>query len=276
MKRTFALSFGVIAWHLCMTTPGAFAKDEKILLVSPNASKSFSLGDLKKKLKVVSVTIDDPVYKTKKSFDGFDLDQVLQLLGPIPKELDEIVFQAKDGYAPSMAVAKAFSKKAVLAFQERGTKQKFGLVQQGKARVTPAPYYVVWLDGKDVGEGFPWPYQLAKIELVSFRKKYAKIYPHTEEPISVVMRGFLTFTQQCIACHSINLMGGDIGPELNIPKNITEYWDRDTLEAFIKQADSFRAKSKMPSFANILKDEDIENLVKYLGYMKGHKVSLSP
>lgn len=86
-----------------------------------------------------------------------------------------------------------------------------------------------------------------------------------------VTRGFGVFMKSCIACHSINLEGGTQGPELNIPRNITEYREANYLVEFIKDPSSFRARSKMPTFKDSLSSEDIESVLGYLKWMREHK-----
>jgi cytochrome c1 len=121
-------------------------------------------------------------------------------------------------------------------------------------------------------EIYPWPYQLVAIEGIRFQEKYSKLFPKGEPKDSAHYQGFLHFKNQCLRCHSINLEGGDLAPELNIPRNITEYRDRGTLKLFIKNASDFRARSKMPAFPG-LKDSDVEQILSYLDYMKTHKIN---
>ncbi len=116
---------------------------------------------------------------------------------------------------------------------------------------------MVWAEGKTLAKDVPWPYQLARIEVVQFNQKFAKLYPQSAKPGSAEMRGFMTFKNECIRCHSINLQGGDLGPELNAPKSITEYWDRKILKAFIQN-----------------KSEEIDDVLEYLSFMKDRKVTL--
>jgi len=262
----------LILLALLCGSPARAEDDNSLTLVVAGKETSYTLAELRKALKVETVTLDDPVYKTKKTFDGFSLESVFALAGLKPGlRGDEIVFTAKDGYAPNATFDQVKAHKAVLAFQEHGTQRHFGRVAQGKAMIDPGPYYVVWSEGRALGESVPWPYQLVKIELVDFAKRYDKIFPLEKTPDSGARKGFLTFKAQCIRCHSINLQGGDLGPELNNPKNITEYWDKATLRAFIHDASSFRLRDKMPSFTH-LKDAELDDLLEYLSYMKDHKL----
>jgi mono/diheme cytochrome c family protein len=169
-------------------------------------------------------------------------------------------------------LAEVGKHEAMVAFQEHGSDHSWQKLKQGKAWISPAPFYLVWKEGKSLPESFPWSYQLVKIELVSFAQKYAKLFPHSIEKDSSVYRGFLVFKERCLRCHSINLQGGELAPELNVPKNITEYWTEENLRAFIYDASSFRAKSKMPIFRNSLKEKEITEILDYLRIMKANKI----
>lgn len=239
----------------------------------PNKSLSWTLAQIKQQVPVQHIKLFDPVYQSEKSFDGVSLLQLLKAAGyQQGQAADEVVLTAADGYAPSMPLEFLLDDQAVLVFAESGKPDfDFAPVAQGKAMLSPAPFYLVWKQGKAVGKTRPWPYQLVKLELVSFAQKYPLLYPTKASQLSAAYQGFLLFKQNCISCHSINLQGGAVGPELNAPKNVSEYWSEPHLKAFIQKASSYRYKSKMPDFSK-LSDQDVEQLIAYLKHMKDYKI----
>lgn len=241
----------------------------------PDQRVSWTLAEIKQKVPVQHIKLFDPVYNSEKSFDGVSLLQLLKAAGyKQGQSADEVVLTASDGYAPSMPLEFLLDDQAVLVFAETGKKDfDFAPVAQGKAMVSPAPFYLIWKQGKAVEKTRPWPYQLVKLELVSFQQRYPKLYPTNAAQSSAAYQGFLLFKQSCISCHSINLQGGELGPELNAPKNVTEYWTDDHLKAFIPNASGYRYKSKMPTFPQF-SSQDIDHLVAYLKHMKGYKIQL--
>ncbi|MGZ3723626.1 MAG: c-type cytochrome [Bdellovibrionales bacterium] len=241
-------------------------------VITPKKTTTLPLLDMKAKLKTYTVKIDDPVYKAIKEYDAFALSDVLQMAGAEPSDnADEIIFGTVDGYAPNLEFSVLKDHRALVAYQEHATPGRFALVAQGKAKVSPWPFYLVWEDGVKAGPAVPWPYQMIKIEVVDWKQKFPLVAPVGAKPGSPEMKGFAIFKAECIRCHSVNLQGGDVGPELNAPQNVTEYWKNDVLREFIHDTSTFRYKSKMPAFTK-LSSKDLDALVAYLKHMKEHKI----
>ena len=267
LKTSILILFGFLSFCSFALTA------QQLQIQLPEQQQQWTLAQIKQQVPVQRIKLFDPVYNSEKSFEGVSLLRLLKAAGYKPGQAaDEVVLTASDGYAPSMPLEYLLDDQAVLVFAESGKKDfDFEPVEQGKAMLSPAPFYLVWKQGKAVEKTRPWPYQLVKLELVSFQQRYPKLYPTNAAQSSAAYKGFLLFKQSCISCHSINLQGGELGPELNAPKNVTEYWTEDHLKAFIPNASGYRYKSKMPSFTQF-SAEDIDHLVAYLKYMKGYKV----
>lgn len=218
---------------------------------------------------------DDPVYKKAKEYEAIPLSQVLSKLdiSEFTSAKDSVVvFAAKDGYNVAMSLADAKSEKGYIAFRDTSAPagQKWVEFKFGKEMTTPAPYYLIWSrQGIDKWR-YPWPFQLASISI-----QPASAYFGAAAPVQAnegAGRGFNLFTTYCIRCHSINLSGGNVGPELNIPKNITEYFIENELSGFILNAPAYRSGTKMPSFDKIISPKQADSIVTYLKHMKTEKI----
>lgn len=259
---------GALLW--CWTL--AVAAEPVLTTVHGGQSRSWTLAQLQQQLPVQQVSLDDPTYKQRKSYRGFVFRDLLTKTGfPALQDDDTLVLTATDGYAPTLAAALLQQQRAILVFAE-ADKPDFGFtpLQQGKGMSSPAPFYLVWPDaGKAAGQ-FAWPYQLVRIELTRFSERYARVIPVDTAPPQV-QEGFALFKQHCLKCHSINLQGGGLGPELNAPKNVTEYWQLHDLKAFIRDPESYRYQSKMPAFGHF-SDAQTDAVLAYLQQMRQQKI----
>jgi mono/diheme cytochrome c family protein len=128
---------------------------------------------------------------------------------------------------------------------------------------------VIWSKPEQTNlDSHPRPWQLDAIEIARFDA----IYPHTSPAAAEgtpAAKGYGLFRDQCIRCHAINREGGRVGPDLNVPMNITEYRPEDQIRAYIKNPATFRY-GNMPAHPN-LSDPDLDTLIAYLRAMKDHK-----
>ncbi|QQR91226.1 MAG: cytochrome c [Myxococcales bacterium] len=244
-------------------TPEALAELDLMTLEAQGAFKTLQPVDID--------VVNDPAYHGgRKRFRGYAL---LDLLSVVPQNvLDgddlQLRFHAADGYMTSLDVNRDLMRNAVVAYEdlEAPEGKRWVNFRKGKRLMTPAPFYLVWKSSHD-DEKLPWPYQLLRIELVN-GNVYDAAFPYHEERMTP---GYTIFKTHCMSCHSINLAGGSLGPELNVPLNVTEYLDLTFIRAYIQGPRSFRARSVMPDF-NELSAQEMKQLMDYLTVMRESKV----
>jgi len=136
------------------------------------------------------------------------------------------------------------------------------------------PFYVVWIDPAASGvSSEQWPF---KVDAIRIAPTLAARFPQiavdkSVPPNSPIRRGQTVFATQCMVCHKLNGAGdASMGPDLNLPRNPTEYFQPWALKSFIRDPKSIRAWSdmKMPAFdKNAISDSDLDSVIAYLGYM---------
>ncbi len=229
-----------------------------------------SFAQAQKQHQTAFAEVDDPVYKRKQRYEGIWLRDVLKELRRDSHSESGIYvrFRCRDGYAPMMPLTRALGAKGLVAFRDAGApaREDWRPLPGGENSATPAPSYLVWVSPPGDPEEYPWPYQMVAIELVSSSEALAGLAPGTSKA------GQELFVTHCLKCHSINGVGGTLGPELNSPCSVTEYWDARLLRRFIAKASSVRHATKMPDF-DTLPDKDIDALLEYLHTMASHKSS---
>lgn len=212
----------------------------------------------------------DPIYNTKKKYLAYPLTAIIKNLAKeSTKSLTNsvLVFTAADGYKVTMSYQDALLEKGYIAFKDLSAKNASWIeFKFGNENITPAPYYLVWANPKLDKWRYPSPFQLSSISLQSADSYFSAATPVSSN--TKVKHGFSLFSRYCIRCHSVNHTGGKLGPELNLPKNITDYFTVQKLTDFILDAPSFRPKTKMPVFKNILDNVDALAIQHYLKAMK--------
>lgn len=259
------------AWQMTPPTASARVPVASIRVVAMDALLSELPAE-----RLRDVSVDDPVYHRRKRYSGFPLPLVLErAFGAVAApESWELVFRCVDGYSPSMPLSHA-SDLATVALRDHDAPADRSWVEMkvGRNEVSPAPAYLVW-EGDDPAQtaARPWPYQLVGLEL---RPLSAALPVADADVPAAARRGGELFSQACIKCHSLNLVGGTLGPELNVPANVTEYWHPEALRRFIVNPASIRQGSRMPAFDSV-SAADLSSLLEYLRFASQHKVALSP
>jgi mono/diheme cytochrome c family protein len=216
-----------------------------------------------------TIEVDDPYYETRKRYRACPLAAVIAAGFGIPADridAEDVVFRALDGYAKPSTPARVAEDGGWVAFGEADG----AFAPMGRRALDPGPFYVVWTkpEQRDTHR-YPWPYQLATIELTSLAKKFPHTVPERLATGDAGWRGFAIFRSECIACHSVNGEGGTVGPDLNVPRSIVEYWPVDQVKAYVRNPASFRY-GNMPSHEH-LSDADLDALVAYFRAMQVRK-----
>lgn len=234
------------------------------------------------------VAVSDPYYARAKTFYACPLADVLARgFGASEQQLRNETFtlRARDGYTRTESGARLFEGGAQLAFADaelsgaepaafsrEGAGAAFTPVWEpiDRRQVDPGPFYLVW-SGEDQNDPhrYPWPYQLATIEIGSFERAFPHMLPRGAAENSPSAAGFALFRSECMACHSINGEGGKVGPDLNIPRSIVEYRPPEQIKQFIRDPASFRYTS-MPAHPH-LDAPQLDALIAYFDWMKGLK-----
>ena len=217
-------------------------------------------------VKPVDVDTDDPVYGRFKHYRAFPLLPVLERAFGDKQSLEkrQLIVYATDGYAVPVTGEILTEDGAYLAFRDR---EQSGWEPIGPRKQDPGPLYLVWTGNahRDTAT-YPWPYSVARIEVV---ESLAVLYPRTTPKDDMAKRGHELFLHKCVKCHAVNRQGGTVGPELNVPKNVTEYWTVDQIKAYVKNPATFRYGA-MPANPD-LSDGDLAALTYYLLAMKAQK-----
>ena len=139
------------------------------------------------------------------------------------------------------------------------------------------PFYIVWT-GAEVGSirSEQWPYQLAKlVSQPSPLSRWPALAVNSELPSTDPVRaGQALFIVQCLTCHKLNGAGAaEVGPDLNLPQNPTEYLTPQGLHDLIRNPRAVRTwpAQTMPALSDYLSDREIELIIAYLKHMAGRK-----
>ena len=268
----------ILAIAFFLNIPQLYATETRHDLIIVQGQSKFVLKENDfRQLHLDSIVVLDPVYKKHKRYAGYWLADILALedIHLDPKTV--WTFKALDGYKANIAVAdvEQSGAKAFVAVSDLDQEEGWEKIPHGKEFISPGPYYLVWqypMDDVVPSIKLPWPYQVIEISIHKPDEAQQKIFPDSNDKTDSIKRGYKVFQNNCMACHSINLEGGAVGPELNVPKNILDYENRNFLKSFIKNPSSYRARSKMPTFNKILTDQDVDDVLDYITWIGKHKI----
>lgn len=220
----------------------------------------------------------DVAYKKDMSFTALPLADLL--VGLRPEHF--VQTKALDGHAGEVPAELLFmldGGRAWLAIEDSQDPWPKLPNKQGSA----GPFYVVWTDvDSERINSEQWPYQVTTIRLseTSAKDGYRNLRPADDAPADV-QAGLGHFERVCLPCHRLNGDGGsELGPDLNVPYNPTEFIVPEFLNRLIRDPQSVRLwpEAQMPAITTeMLEDAELEQVLAYLRHMSGRKtMSIAP
>jgi mono/diheme cytochrome c family protein len=258
-------------------------QDPALVIQSGGKQVVFRRSELLKRKDLVTLDIDyDPAFPGKKlhyrAVPAHSLFEGIE----IPKDAT-IQFKCLDGFSGPMDQKKLLNSSssgsiAYLAIELPD--EKWPAINPPADTRTAAPFYLVWADPKksDIGQE-QWPFQLAGFEVKgALASAFPAIQVDPKLPANrAARRGLEIFAKTCFPCHTLNRQGeAQMGPDLNVPRNPTEYFSDPILKAFIRDPQSLHhwPQSKMTPFTKeALSDSSLADVIAYLRHMSKRKVA---
>lgn len=241
-----------------------------------NGSRTWDTAQLLKHPQARDIDIPDDVsYKRAMHYRAVPVAVLLEGVS----DGDHLQAVATDGFAAEMPAGPLLQKtgsQAWLAIEDPAQPWP-GL---SKDKPGAGPFYLVWTH-PEASKISPeqWPYAVGRIRLLaSVAERFPDMLPDpklaADDPVN---KGLALFQKNCFACHRLNGAGdSQLGPDLNIPHNPTEYFAADYLKLYIRNPQNLRQwpQAKMPAITpEVLSDEELVEVVSYLQHMAGRKVT---
>jgi mono/diheme cytochrome c family protein len=264
----------------CFLLPPAFAQaDEPTIIVTVgNTERSFTRGELLTRPDATTIEVPrDVTYRTQVSYRAVGVASLFAGMTLPPDSVIEAV--ALDGFIaqlPPDLVLNTDDSKAVAWLAVEPADRLWPPIP-GKD-TSAGPFYIVWTGAEASGiRSEQWPYHIAKlVSQPSPASRWPALAVDSALPSTDPARaGEVLFAVQCLPCHKLNGAGAsDVGPDLNLPQNPTEYLTPQGLHDVIRDPRAVRAwpTMAMPAFPpDHLSEREIGLVIAYLKHMAGRK-----
>lgn len=256
-----------------------FAQEPKLTIETRDQKKVFLQSELLRHKELETIHIkNDPAYPNREmTYKAIKVTTLFRDLRIADQEV--IQFKALDGFSAPLSKQRLLNTNkansiAYLAIELPD--KKWPQLKAGKP--SAGPFYLVWQSPELSQIGTEeWPFMLAGFEVKgSLSSLYPKILPDENlTPESSIYKGFQLFVKNCFACHTLNKSGASqVGPDLNVPMNPTEYFQDSVLRKVIRNPQDLRhwPNSKMNGFsADQLNDVELDQIILYLKHMATRK-----
>lgn len=266
----------LIAILLTLTTSTvAFAGEAALTLATSTDKKIFLLSDLLKRNDLETIEVaKDPAYQGKPT--TYQAVAAYKLFNQINIADDAVIqFKALDGFSAVLSkqrLLNSSSDQSIAYIALEPSDKKWPALKPGQP--SAGPFYLIWKNPELSHIGTEeWPFMLAGFEVKgTLESLYPKIFPSVKiQKSSAIYKGFQGFVKNCFACHTMNKSGSsNMGPDLNLPMNPTEYFKMATLKKLIRNPQNLRhwPGSRMTAFdEKMLPESDLNNIIAYLGHM---------
>jgi mono/diheme cytochrome c family protein len=268
--KFFLLFLFLTGVHNILSGNAATAEERQVISLLENQIKE-------KLVQLTAYTIElefDPFYQQKKKYEGYRLSEVLSSVFLKYKNHKMIRFVASDGYKVTSFMNELPLEKGYLVYKDIQSSNPLGFdeILEGKSKYNPAPFALIWEGQKGLMKELPNPFSIVALEIGKESDFFGAAFPQKNKK---VVTGFYIFNTHCLKCHSMNKQGGMVGPELNVPRNIFEYWKKEEIRNVIRNPGDLRWGSKMPPYKDVLTVKELEELLRYLEWMKHEKICTS-
>ncbi|HEX2603769.1 MAG TPA: cytochrome c [Oxalicibacterium sp.] len=213
---------------------------------------------------------NDVAYKRTMTYRALPLKALVHL-----DQVQALQFKAEDGFAATLPVSLLTGASQPWIAIEPPNAPWPELKPGGRSA---GAFYLVWLSPERSGVSpEQWPYQIAAIAASeALPEAHPQILPDTSIPKdSAEYRGLQVYSAHCASCHRINGGGeANVGPDLNLPFNPTEYFQASFLRRYIRDPASVRSwpNMTMPGFPqSVISEPQLNDLLAYLRSMARHR-----